>query len=204
MYDAIVIGSGPAGYECARKIGEMGGKAIVVERDKLGGTCTNYGCIPTKALHASASFFSDVKNSSNYGFTVPPASAYFNAIMERKDKVASIMCKGIKKLLGDSNVAVINGEGKIKDNNTVLVGEKELKAKNIVIATGAHPKLPNGVRTNEFILTSNEILKLKELPPRLIIIGGGYIGSEFASIFASLGIKVTILEMLPRIVSSED
>lgn len=204
MYDAVVIGSGPAGYECAKKIAELGGKVAIVEKNNLGGTCTNYGCIPTKTLHASASLFSDVTKVSKYGFTSPSPSAYFKDVMERKDKIVKIMSQGVKKILDECNVKIISGEAKIKDKHTVVVAGRELKTKNIVIAAGAKPRMLHGISIDNTILTSKEMLELNELPASLLIIGGGYIGCEFASIFASLGVKVKIIEMMTRIVASED
>lgn len=204
MYDAIIIGSGPGGYECAKRIAELGGKPVVIEKDKLGGVCANYGCIPTKALHSSASFFSSIRKAEKYGFTVQSATLNFDALMERKGRIVAIVSQGVKKILADSHVEIIKGEAKIKDRHTVLVGGKELSTKNIVIATGAKPRMLPGLNVSDFIITSKEILELKEMPDSLLIIGGGYIGCELASIFASLGAKVTIIETMPRIVYSED
>ena len=204
MYDAVIIGSGPAGYDCARIIVELGGKVAIVEKDRIGGICTNYGCIPTKALHASASFFSKVKNANKYGFKIPNPEVDFKAFMERKDLIVKIMSEGVKRVLNNKNTEIIQGEAKIKDKNTVIASGKELKAKSIVIATGAKPRMLPGVPINETIVTSKEMLELKELPKSLIIIGAGYIGCEFASIFANLGTKVAIIEMMPRIISIED
>lgn len=204
MYDAIVIGSGPAGYECARKIAELGGKVAIVEKNNIGGTCTNYGCIPTKALHASASLFSDVAKASAFGFTTPSHSAYFKAVMERKDRVVKIMSQGVKNILDEHDVKIISGEAKIKDKHAVVVAENEFKAKNIVIAAGAKPRMLPDISIGGTILTSKEMLELTELPSSLLIIGGGYIGCEFASIFSSLGVKVKIIEMMTRIAAGED
>lgn len=204
MLDAVVIGSGPGGYECARKIAELGGEANIIEKNALGGTCTNSGCIPTKVFHASASILTDVKKESRYGFSAPLPSDYFKIIMERKSRVIKAMSLGVKKALNDSSVEIISGEAKIKDEHTVLVSGQTLHAKNIVIATGAVPRMLPGISVNDVVLTSTEILELNELPSSLSIVGGGYIGCEFASIFASLGVKVTIIEMMPRIIYNED
>src|SRR3989338_2678931 len=121
MYDAVVIGSGPGGYECARRVAELGWEVIIVEKDKLGGTCTNYGCIPTKALHASASFYSNLKNAKRLGFEISPVKVNLESLYERKNRIVKIMCKGVEKILKDSSVEIINGEAKIKDKNTVIV-----------------------------------------------------------------------------------
>jgi len=200
MYDAIVIGAGPGGYECARLIGEQNGKVLIVEKDKLGGTCTNYGCIPTKALHASASFFHSISNSANYGFSASPPIVELSKLIERKQKVVDMMSRGVQRILETSKAETIMGEAKIENKNAVVVNGQKYEAKNIVIATGAKPRLLPGIQLSEFVITSKEALELKELPKSMAIIGGGYIGCEFASIFASLGSKVTIIESLPRIV----
>lgn len=204
MLDAVVIGAGPGGYRCAEKIAELGGRVKIIEKGNFGGTCTNSGCIPTKTLHASASFFSDVKKEIKYGFSIPPAPDYFKVLMERKSRIVNAISLGIKKVLNDANVETIIAEARIKDRHTVMASGQALHAKNIVIATGAVPRLLPGFPINDTVLTSTEILELKELPSSLVIIGGGYIGCEFASIFASLGVKVTILEMMPRILYNED
>lgn len=204
MYDAVVIGSGPAGYECARKIAELGGKAVVIEKDKIGGACTNYGCVPTKALHASALLFVDVKNAEKYGIKVPSSAVDFKALMQRKERIVSTLSRGVKKLLEMRHIEIVHGEAKIKDANTVAVSGRELKTKNIVIATGAKPMVLPGITLGGAVLGSTEILALKELPKSLIIVGGGYIGCEFASIFAGLGTKVTIIEKMPSILAAED
>src|SRR3989338_9481381 len=109
MYDAVVIGSGPAGYECARSVGELGGKSVVIEDNGLGGTCTNHGCIPTKALHSSASFSYTIANSLKYGFQAPKVIIELNEIMNRKNKIVKIISSGVKKILEDAKVRVING-----------------------------------------------------------------------------------------------
>ncbi|MBI2654099.1 dihydrolipoyl dehydrogenase [Candidatus Woesearchaeota archaeon] len=204
MYDAVVIGSGPGGYECARRVAESGGKAAIIEKNSFGGTCTNSGCIPTKTLHASASLFSDAKREISSGFSVPLPSKYFKKMLEKKARVVRIMSKGVQKMLSDANVEMMLGEARIKDRHTVAVSGQTLNAKNIVIATGAVPRMLPGLSLNDIVLTSTEMIELKELPSSLIIIGGGYIGCEFASIFASLGVKVKMMEMMPSILYNED
>ena len=204
MYDAIVIGSGPAGYKCAEMISELGGKAAVIEKENIGGTCINYGCIPTKAFHASASFISNVKKAHRFGFEAVEISAKMGLLVERKDRIVKAMSLGVNNILSGSSVDIIKGEAEIKDQNTVLANGMELKARNIVIATGAKPIVPKGVDINGTVMTSREILHMKELPSSMIVIGGGYIGCEFASIFSALGTKITVLEAMPRIMMHTD
>lgn len=204
MYDAIIIGSGPAGYKCAERVSELGGKAAVIEKGEIGGTCINYGCIPTKAFHASASFAADVKKAHRIGFDATEISAKMSLLVERKDRIVKAMSLGVKKILSDSGVEFIQGEAEIRDRNTVLANGRELKAKSIVIATGAKPIVPEGVEISDIAMTSREILHMKEMPSSMIIIGGGYIGCEFASIFSAFGVKVAVLEAMPRIMVHMD
>lgn len=204
MYDAVIIGSGPAGYECARKIAELNGKVAIVEKESLGGTCTNSGCIPTKALHASASFFSEIRKASRMGFKVDLPPVEMMSLIERKNRIVKVMSLGVRKLLEDCNVDIIKGEAKIRDRRSVMVSGRILETKNIVIATGAMPRMIEGVHSDDSFLTSTGLLDLQNLPSSLLIIGGGYIGCEFASIFSSLGVRVSIIEMMPRLLFNED
>ena len=198
MYDAIIIGGGIAGYNCAIKIVELGGKVALIEKGELGGTCTNWGCIPTKALYASAKVIDRVKKSKKYGVNVDNFSVDFKEIMERKDRIVKTSILGIKQLL--EKVEVIQGEGKIVDKNKVEVNDKVIEGKNIVIATGSKAiKLPKIEG-----MDNEEILKLEEVPKKLLIVGGGAIGVEFGCIFNRFGSEVTIVEMLVQIIPTEE
>ncbi len=199
MYDAIIIGGGIAGYNCSLKVAELGGKAILIEKNELGGTCTNWGCIPTKALQASAKLIDKIKKSKKLGIEVKDFSVDFKEIINRKDRIVRTSVLGIKQLL-ENKVEIIQGEGKIIDKNKVKVNDKVIEGKNIVIATGSKPiKLENidGI-------TNEEILQLDEIPKKLLIIGGGVIGVEFGCIFNKFGSNVTIVEMLEQIIPSEE
>lgn len=198
MYDAIVIGGGIAGYNCCLKVVELGGKAVLIEKKELGGTCTNYGCIPTKAMQASAKVIDKLRKSKKYGINVSDFSVDFKEIINRKDRIVKTSVLGIKSLL--EKVEIINGEGKIIDKNKVNVNDKVLEGKNIVIATGSMPiRLPNIDG-----MTNEEILELEEVPKKLLIIGGGAIGAEFGCIFNRFGSEVTIVEMLEQIIPTEE
>ncbi len=203
MYDAIIIGSGPGGYECARLVADLGGKAALIEKDKLGGACTNYGCIPTKTLHATATLLQKLKKAQGTGIS-GEVQIDFAALMQRKDEVSGLLSRGIGMVMNEHNVEVISGEGKIKDRHTVVVNGKELKTKNIVIATGAKPIALPHTEDNPFVLNSTTLLEVTELPATLVIIGGGYIGCEFASLFCAFGSKVIIIEMAQRLLPTED
>ncbi len=208
-YKAIVIGGGPGGYACAIRIAQLGGKVCVVEEDKVGGTCLNRGCIPTKALLASAGLFFRIKKAKDFGINIDSYSADFSAMMQRKDKIVTRLRMGVEYLLKNNGVEIIRGRGKIIGKGTVEVTNNEQKVtvngENIVVATGSKPaKIPgieyDGINT----VTSDEMLALTNLPASLLIIGGGVIGCEFACIFSELGTKVTIVEMLPQILPTED
>ncbi|HLG25028.1 MAG TPA: dihydrolipoyl dehydrogenase [Candidatus Nanoarchaeia archaeon] len=203
-YDAIIIGSGPAGYECAKIVSQLKGRALIIEKDELGGTCTNYGCIPTKSLHASASIFQKMQKSEEYGILSQGAKIDFGLLMKRKEDVVGVLSRGVSLILKEHKVDVMKGSAVIKDNHTVVVDNREIRTKNIVIATGARPRLIKGISLSESVLTSKELLELSKLPESLIIVGGGYIGCEFGSIFSAFGSKVTIIEFLDRLVPGED
>ncbi len=198
MYDAIVIGGGIAGYNCALKVVELGGKAVLIDKGELGGTCTNLGCIPTKALQASAKLIDKIRKSKKLGVNVSDYSVDFNEVMKRKDRIVNTTVMGIKSLL--DKVEVIKGKGKIIDKNKVEVNGKVLEGKNIVIATGSEP-----VRIlNIDGITNEEMLDLKEVPKKLLIVGGGVIGVEFGCIFNRFGSEVTIVEMLDQVIPTEE
>ncbi|MBN1502730.1 dihydrolipoyl dehydrogenase [Candidatus Woesearchaeota archaeon] len=204
-YDAVIIGAGPGGYTCAIRISQLGGKACIVEKDELGGTCTNWGCIPTKSLIASIQLLKSVKRASRFGIDIKEYNADFQKVMQRKNTIVKTAVLGIKNLLDSYNVNVIQGEAHVLSKNEVKVNEATIKAKNIVIATGSNPIIfPNVKVDGHTVLTSRELLSIDHVPKELIIIGGGIIGIEFATIFSELGTRVTIIEMLPRIIATED
>ncbi len=205
MYDLIVIGAGPGGYEAAAHAGKMGKKVALVERQYIGGSCLNVGCIPTKTLLKSSKLYADCRNAAAYGVRVDGARFDMAAVVERKNRVVATLAKGVEGLLKRSGVEVIRGEATLASRNTVRVGGESYTAKNILIATGSRPAIPpiDGIRS-ERVLDSTAALNLTEVPGRLAIIGGGYIGLEFASFFASVGSQVTVLEMLPQIAAGCD
>lgn len=205
-YDAIVIGGGPGGYTCAIRIAQLGGKSCVVEEDKVGGTCLNRGCIPTKALLTSAGLVSKFKRAKDFGIVAENFHADFSSIMQRKDRIVTRLRAGVEYLLKNNSVELIKGRGKILEKGKVEVTTPViLNGKNIVIATGSKPaKIPGIEYDSTSILSSDEMLALTNLPASILIIGGGVIGTEFACIFSELGSAVTIVEMLPQILPTED
>lgn len=203
--DVVIIGGGPGGYVAAIKAAHLGLKAVLVEKDKLGGVCLNKGCIPTKALVSIAELLNHLQRAEEFGIQVKDYSFDFPAIMKRKDLITRRLSSGVEQLMKANQVRIVRGEGQIVEPGTVEVldaeREKEvIKTKNIIIATGSSVmKLPFPGIDSEGVITSDEALSLSELPSRMLIIGGGVVGIEFAGIFRALGVEVTVVEMLPRI-----
>lgn len=209
-YDIIVIGSGPGGYVAAVRAAQAGKRTAIVEREALGGVCLNWGCIPTKALLKSASVYHYVKNAAAYGIDIEgEAKADITKIVARSRGVAETMSKGIDFLMKKNKIDVLRGHGSIESKGVVAVENEEgrtlYEADHIILATGAHPRqMPFIPVDGEKIITSREALVVKELPESIIVIGSGAIGSEFAFLFAQLGVKVTIVEYLPNLMPLED
>lgn len=209
MKDTIVIGSGPGGYVAAIRCAQMGQSVAIIEEGAIGGVCTNTGCIPTKTLLESAKIIREVRRGSRRGVTFSDLNVDFSKVMKHKESVVSRNSKGVEYLLKENNVEIIAGKGYIVDKNKVKVegknGSSVLDTKFIIIATGSMEReLPNLQIDGETILGSEQILSMKELPSSLLIIGGGAIGVELAQIFSSFGTKVTIVELLDRILPMED
>lgn len=209
-YDIIVIGSGPGGYVAAVRAAQAGKRTAIVEREALGGVCLNWGCIPTKALLKSASVYHYVKNAAAYGIDIEgDAKADITKIVARSRGVAETMSKGIDFLMKKNKIDVLRGHGSIESKGIVAVENEEgrtlYEADHIILATGARPRqMPFIPVDGEKIITSREALVVKELPESIIVIGSGAIGSEFAFLFAQLGVKVTIVEYLPNLMPLED
>jgi dihydrolipoamide dehydrogenase len=203
--DVVIIGGGPGGYVAAIKAAHLGLKAVLVEKDKLGGVCLNRGCIPTKALVSTAEMLNHLQRAEEFGIQVKDYSFDFPAIMKRKDLITRRLSSGVEHLMKANQVRIVRGEGQIVEPRTVEVldadGQKEIiKTKNIIIATGSSVmKLLIPGLDVEGVITSDEALSLSELPSRILIVGGGVVGIEFAGIFKALGVEVTLVEMLPRI-----
>lgn len=208
-YDLIIIGTGPGGYVAAIRASQLGMNVAVVERENLGGICLNWGCIPTKALLKSAQVFEYVKHASDYGIQLSEAKADFSAMIKRSRSVADGMSKGIQFLLKKNKITVITGEGSLDSANSVNVTDSNGKAtiyeaKNIILATGGRAKaLPNVPIDGEKVIEYRKAMTLPSQPKRLVVIGGGAIGVEFAYFYQTIGTEVTLVEfleqgMLPR------
>lgn len=209
-YDLVVIGAGPGGYVAAARAAALGMKTAVVEKDRaLGGTCLHRGCIPTKALLHAADTLDEIKHGSRIGIKATGVKVDWSEVQKYKERVIMSNAGGVAHLMKAKKVDVITGFGSLKDKNTISVNDEgkttTLTAKNIVLAVGSKPRdLPNADTHSGRILNSDTILNLKEIPGSLAIIGGGVIGIEFASIFARMGTKVTVIEALPRILAPAD
>ena len=205
-YDIIVIGSGPGGYVAAIRSAQLGKKVAIVEKADLGGVCLNWGCIPTKALLKSAQVFSYCKNAAHYGVAVEgEVKPDFEKIVARSRTVAETMSKGVAFLMKKNNIDVINGFGKLAGEGKVEVDGTVYEAGAIILATGARPRqMPFMPVDGEHVITSKEALVLPKLPQSMIVVGSGAIGSEFACLYASLGVKVTVIEYMPQMMPLED
>ncbi len=210
MYDLAIIGGGPAGYVAAERAGAAGLAVVLFEKRELGGVCLNEGCIPTKTLLYSAKMYDHATGGKKYGITAGEVSYEYKKIMDRKTKVVRKLVGGIKMKLEACNVAVVRGEAMIErgDAQGVVVGceGQSYEAKRLLICTGSEafvPPIP-GVEGNDAVVTNREMLALAEAPSSLVVIGGGVIGMEFASYCNSLGIPVTVIEMLPEILGGMD
>ena len=205
-YDIIVIGSGPGGYVAAIRAAQLGKKVAIVEKADLGGVCLNWGCIPTKALLKSAQVFSYCKNAAHYGVAVEgEVKPDFEKIVARSRNVAETMSKGVAFLMKKNNIDVINGFGRLAGDGKVDVDSTTYEADAIILATGARPRqMPFMPVDGQHVITSKEALVLPKLPASMIVVGSGAIGSEFACLYASLGVKVTVIEYMPQMMPLED
>ena len=204
-YDLIIIGSGPGGYVTAIRASQLGFKTALVEKESLGGICLNWGCIPTKALLKSAQVFEYLNHANDYGLNIKGFSSDFKAIISRSRNIAEGMSKGVKFLMKKNKIDVISGYGKVKPDKVVDVDGIEYKADHIVIATGARSRiLPAIPQDGKKIFGYREAMNLPKQPKKLIIVGSGAIGVEFAYFYNSLGTKVIIVEYLPNLVPLED
>jgi dihydrolipoamide dehydrogenase len=205
MYDLVVIGAGPGGYEAAAHAGQMGKKTALIEREYLGGSCLNEGCIPVKAFLRSARLYAECRGASAYGVEVPAVRLNLEAVVERKNRVVGTLTRGVEGLLKRTGVEVIRGHARLVSKHAVQVGDNTYQARNVLIATGSRPATPpvpglDGPR----VVDSSRVLGLTKVPQTAAVLGGGYVGLEFASFFSSAGAAVTVIEMLPRIAAGHD
>jgi dihydrolipoamide dehydrogenase len=209
-YDVLIIGSGPGGYVAAIRAAQLKLKTALIERDKLGGVCLNWGCIPTKALLKSAEIYEGIKQAKNYGFKVEDVSIDFSGIIKRSRRVADANSKGVEFLMRKNEIDVIYGEAQIKQTGLVAVTgsdgkHSDIASKHIIIATGGRPRSIPGIEIDgDKVISSKEAMILEEQPESMIVIGAGAIGIEFAYLYNMLGTKITIIEMLDNLLPIED
>jgi dihydrolipoamide dehydrogenase len=206
--DVAIIGAGPGGYVAALRAAQLGAEVVLVERERVGGVCLNWGCIPTKAMVSSIETLLEIERAGEYGVIVGEPAFDFARMMTRKQEVAERLVSGVETLLKARKVEVITGTGELLTPNRVQIrdGSGEfVEARNVIIATGSEVAMPPVPGLGlPGVVTSKEMLSLEEAPQDLVIVGGGVVGVEFASIFNALGTKVTIVEMLPSILSTVD
>ena len=194
MYDAVIIGAGPAGYVCAISLARQGAKVCVVEKNSLGGTCTQKGCIPTKYLHSMGNIVRKAKSAKKFGINSNIEIDY-SILSSKMKSTVSKLASGIGFLFKEYGIELVNGEAIIKSQNHVIVNDKTLETKNIVLATGSKPKSFPAESLAEKIVSTDSIFDLEDLPESVLVVGGGYSGCEFASILNALGCKIWLVEM---------
>jgi len=205
VYDLIVIGAGPGGYEAAAHAARMGRKVALIEKGRLGGTCLNAGCIPAKTFLRSSKLFHECTEAESYGIRIGSLEFDMLAVVERKNRVVGTLTNGVAGMLRRAGVELISGEARIVSRNSVEIGAQRWEARNILIATGSRPAVPPipGIHS-ALVLDSDTVFGLTRIPKRIAIIGGGYIGLEFACFFHEIGTHASVYEMLPQIASGSD
>ncbi|MDD4179298.1 MAG: dihydrolipoyl dehydrogenase [Candidatus Margulisbacteria bacterium] len=204
-FDLVVLGGGPGGYVAAIRAAQLGAKVALIEKDKVGGTCLNRGCIPTKALIACTNLFDKIKKADNYGISTGEVSLDLKQAVERKDQIVAKVVKGVEFLLEKNKVEIIRGTGEVKAPGLIRVGTRDVQSQAIILATGSVPSCLPGISFDQQkFLSSDDALSLTEAPAKLNIVGGGVIGIHFAMIYSSLGTEVTIYEALPDILAGID
>jgi dihydrolipoamide dehydrogenase len=203
-YDCIVIGSGPGGYVAAIRAAQVGLRTAVVEKDKVGGRCLNYACIPAKAVLRVADVLSEIRDADEFGITVGAPSVDFGAVMARRDRVVSILTGGVSGLFRKNEIDVIEGVGALTGDGGVSVGGERYEARAIVLATRSVPRPLPGVSFGGRVIGTEEAWALRELPDSLAVVGAGASGVEIASAYARLGVEVLLFEALERVLPTED
>ena len=204
-YDLVILGAGSGGYAAALRGSQLGLKVALIERDLLGGTCLHRGCIPTKALLHAGEIADGVRESASFGVQATLQGVDMPQVNTYKDSVVNRLHKGLQGLVKHRGVDYITGDGKFVGPNSVKVGDQTFSGKHVLLATGSFPKTIPGLEIDgKYVITSEEALKLDKVPNKVVILGGGVIGVEFASVWRSFGAEVTVIEGLPRLVPAED
>jgi dihydrolipoamide dehydrogenase len=202
--DLVILGGGSGGYACALRAAELGMSVVLVERDKLGGTCLHWGCIPTKALLHAAEVADAARDGDRIGVKSSLAGIDMAGVNAYKDGVVSRLYKGLQGLVKSRKIEFVAGDGRFEAPNAVVVGEDRYLGEKVVLATGSYARTLPGLEIGGRIITSNEAIRLDEVPGSVVVLGGGVIGVELASVFTSFGAEVTVVEALPRLVPAED
>lgn len=203
-HDVVILGGGSGGYAAALRAAQLGLSVALIEQSELGGTCLHRGCIPTKALLHSAEVADNARSAAQFGITATFDGIDIDGVHNYKNSIVSRLYKGLQGLVAGNGITMVNGRGRLVDANTIAVGDTTVTGKNVVLATGSVPKVLPGIEIGGRVITSDEALNLPSVPKTAIILGGGVIGVEFASIWASFGTAVTVVEALPRLVPNED
>lgn len=208
-YQIGILGGGPGGYVCALRAAQLGMSVVLIEGERIGGTCLNRGCIPTKALVKSAELWREIKHAEEFGLFVGESKVDFGKVMQRKDKTVDTLVGGVEQLMKAAKIRVVQGWGEFKEPGYLEAvtesGTEKFEVENVILANGSVPaRIPIPGATLPGVITSDEILSENVLPERLVVIGGGVIGMEFASIYHEFGSKVTVVEMLPTILPNID
>lgn len=204
-FDLVILGAGSGGYACALRAAQLGLRVALVEKDKLGGTCLHVGCIPTKALLHAAEVADAARESAHVGIRASFDGVDVPALHTYKDGVVNRLHKGLTSLIRGRGITVLEGEGRLIGPRTVQVGDRRVTGEHLVLATGSRPRSVPGLEVDgERVLTSDHALRLDRIPTRAVVVGGGVIGCEFASVWRSFGVEVTIVEALPRLLPGED
>jgi dihydrolipoamide dehydrogenase len=203
-YDCIVIGSGPGGYVAAIRAAQLGKKTAVVERDKIGGRCLNYACIPAKAVLRSADLLSEIRDAEEFGLKVSGVEVDYAAVQARREKVVSTLTSGVSGLFKKNGIDVIEGDAAVGADGDVRVGEQAFSAGSVILATGSVARAIPGVPFGKRVIGTEQAWALGEVPPRLAVVGAGASGAEIASGFARLGSEVLLVEALDRLLPTED
>ena len=203
-HDVVVLGGGSGGYACALRAAELGLTVALVEKDLLGGTCLHRGCIPTKALLHAAEVADAAREASRFGVRATLDGIDMAAVTSYREGVVARLHQGLQGLVKSRKVDYVEGEGRLEDGRTVVVGDRRLVGRHVVLATGSYARTLPGLDIEGRVMTSDQALGLDEVPERVVVLGGGVIGVEFASVMRSFGAQVTVVEALPRLVAAED
>ncbi len=203
-HDVVVLGGGSGGYACALRAAELGLSVALVEKDRLGGTCLHQGCIPTKAFLHAAEVADAARESAAFGVRASLDGIDMPGVLAYKDGVVARLHKGLQGLVASRKVDYVEGEGRLVGPRTVRVGDRDLVGRHVVLATGSYARTLPGLEIGGRVVTSEQALTLSEVPSSVVVLGGGVIGVEFASVYRSFGAEVTVVEALPRLVAAED